>query len=110
VDSQSPIPNSASCVAVTPVVLSGSLDQYNAESLKQELMGVVTSRPRGRPELLLDMTAVEHLDASCLQVLLAVSAGLTQDRPAIKGAKPSIRQWVQIAGVDALFDFLDTDD
>jgi len=89
-------------VGATPVVLSGALDQYTSESLKAQLLAAITSS-----ELLLDMTAVEHIDASALQVLLAFRSALKQDRLRIIGAETGIQQWMRIAGVDSLFEFSD---
>ncbi len=87
-----------------PVVLSGALDQYMAESLKEQLLASVST---AETELLLDMTAVEHVDACALQVLLAFKAGLKQDKLRINGADASIQQWIRIAGAGAFFEFSD---
>jgi anti-anti-sigma factor len=106
VDAQSPNPNSTSVSGEVPVILSGSLDQYNAESLKQQLL-VAMAGAAGAASLLLDMTAVEHLDASGLQVLVACRAGLKQEKLNIRGANPAIQHWMRVAGADALFSFLD---
>ncbi len=57
--------------------------------------------------LLLDMSAVEHVDACALQVLLAFKAGLKEDKLRIKGADASIQQWIRIAGADGFFEFSD---
>ena len=92
---------------MTPVVLSGALDQYNADSLKEQLLDVISSSESGSPELVLDLTAVEHIDGCGLQVLLACKAGLQQDKLPLKGVDPSVRQWLKIAGADTLFEFLE---
>ncbi len=86
----------------TPVVLSGDLDQYMAESLKEQLLASL-STPEAEP--LLDMTAVEHIDACALQVLLTFKAGLKQDKLRINGADASIQQWIRIAGAGEFFEF-----
>ncbi len=99
-DAQTPIPNSVSGVGVTPVVLSGALDQYMADSLKEQLVAAMAS-----PGVLLDMTAVEHIDAAALQVLLAFREGLQQEKLQVVGAELGIRQWLKIAGADSLFEF-----
>ena len=98
----------------TPIVLSGSLDQYTAEELKEQLLRWLASSANEQPSLLLDMTAVEHIDASALQVLLACRADLARRGTApseqlilIKGAEPPIRQWIRIAGASDLFAFQD---
>lgn len=88
----------------TPVVLSGALDQYMAESLKEQLLASL-SKPE--TELLLDMTAVEHIDGCALQVLLAFQAGRKQDKLRIQGADPSIQQWIRIAGASGSFELSD---
>jgi anti-anti-sigma factor len=98
VDAQSPTPTS------TPVILSGSLDQYSAESLKQQLLGAMAAP---MPEICLEMSEVDHIDAAALQVLLACKAGLKQEKLRIKGADPSVQQWLRIAGADSAFDFSD---
>lgn len=92
---------------MTPVVLSGPLDQYNADSLKEQLLGAICSLERGSPELVLDLAAVEHIDGCGLQVLLACKAGLKLDKLPLQGVDPSVRQWLKIAGADALFEFLE---
>jgi anti-anti-sigma regulatory factor len=51
------------------------------------------------------MTAVEHIDACALQVLLAFKAGLKQDKLRINGADASIQQWIRIAGAGEFFEF-----
>jgi len=75
-----------------------------AESLKEQFLAAVSTP---ETELLLDMTAVEHIDACALQVLLALKAGLKQDKLSVKGADPSIQRWIRIAGADGLFEFAD---
>jgi anti-anti-sigma regulatory factor len=75
-----------------------------AESLKEQLLASVST---AETELLLDMTAVEHVDACALQVLLAFKAGLKQDKLRIDGADASIQQWIRIAGADGSFEFSD---
>ena len=106
-DAQSPLLISNSVVGVTPVVLSGALDQYNADSLKEQLLCAIRSLESSSPELLLDLTAVDHIDGCGLQVLLACKAGLKQGKLPLKGVDPSVRQWLKIAGADALYEFLE---
>ncbi len=89
------------------IVLSGALDHYNAESLKQQLLAAMTEPEKGHPQLILDMQDVEHIDAAALQVLLACQAGLQPEKLAVQGADPSIRQWIRISGAEAFFDFLE---
>lgn len=105
VDLQSPSHPSVLDSAAAAVVLSGSLDQYQAESLKSQLLGAIPSAGSPQRELLVDMTAVDHIDACCLQVLLACQAGPEEEKLKIKGAPPSVRQWIRIAGADELFTF-----
>jgi anti-anti-sigma factor len=100
VDAQSPIPHSVSGVGVTLIVLSGALDQYGAESLKEQLLASLAT-----PAVALDMTGVEHIDAAALQVLLAFRSGLKQEKLQVVGAAPGIQQWLRIAGADSLFEF-----
>jgi anti-anti-sigma factor len=75
-----------------------------AESLKEQLLAAASTAESG---LMLDMTGVEHIDGCALQVLLAFSTGLEQDKLRIRGADASIQQWMRIAGVDGLFEFTD---
>jgi anti-anti-sigma factor len=93
-------------------LLSGALDQYHADELKQQLLSALASSGEKRAELLLDMTGVEHIDASGLQVLLACQAELERSTPArdkliVRGADASVQQWIHIAGADGRFTFLD---
>jgi len=97
------MPNSSAGPGVISLVLSGSLDQYHAEELKQQLVSAADL-----PGLRLDFTSVEHLDAAALQVLLACKAGLKQEKLPILGADPSIQLWIRMAGAEEFFDFLET--
>lgn len=108
-DAQSPIPNSPADLTADCILLSGALDQYRAESLKEQLLSAVESPDQERRRVL-DMTSVDHLDASCLQVLLACKPAKTQNKLEIKGATPSVRQWIRIAGADELFEFVSEND
>lgn len=92
---------------MSPVVLSGALDQYSAELLKQQLLDALAAAKDSSPELLVDMTAVEHLDASGLQVLLACKAQLKQEKLRLRGADASVRQYLRVAGADTFFEFSD---
>ncbi len=60
--------------------------------------------------MVLDMTTVDHSDASCLQVLLACKPAKAQHKLEIKGAAQSVRQWIRIAGADELFEFVSEND
>ena len=108
-DEQSPIPKSPADLTADCILLAGALDQYRAESLKEQLLAV--SEPsEGERRTVLDMTTVDHLDASCLQVLLAYKPPATQNKLQIKGAPQSVRQWIRIAGADELFEFASEND
>lgn len=76
-----------------------------AESLKEQLLAAAST---GESGLVLDMTGVEHIDGCALQVLLAFTGGLKQEKLHIKGADASIQQWMRIAGADGLFEFSGT--
>ena len=105
VDVQSPNRNPGSESAASAVVLSGALDQYQAESLKSQLLGALPASGRPQQEVVIDMTAVDHIDACCLQVLLACQGGQAEEKPKISGAPQAIRQWIRTAGADELFTF-----
>lgn len=101
-DLSSPIHNSPAEVSV---ILAGALDQYKSESLKDQMLNAIADQVGDQQRILIDMTAVDHIDASCLQVLLASTKGQKTKKLAITGAIPSVRQWIRIAGADELFDF-----
>jgi len=105
VDERSPIHHLVPDVAPTCVLLSGALDQYQAESLKEQLLNASAVPREERQRLSVDMTAVDHLDASCLQVLLAVTLTKKEEKLILKQAAPAVRQWIRTAGADELFDF-----
>lgn len=102
-DVQSPIHSAT-------VILSGTLDQYKAEPLKERMLEAIASAAAQSTNILVDLTTVEHIDASCLQVLLTCNSMQAQNKLKLTGATPAIRQWIRTAGADALFDFVDTTD
>ena len=108
-DEQSPIPNSPADLTADCILLAGALDQYRAESLKEQLLAAIEPSDNEH-QTVLDMTTVDHLDASCLQVLLAYKPARTQNKLEIKGLPQSIRQWIRIAGADELFEFASDND
>lgn len=107
---QSPLTQSAAASNFGPIVFDGSLDQYQAEPLRKQLLSVAAALGGDRSELVLDMAAVEHVDAASLQVLLAFRASSTQTKVQLKGVSPTIQNWIRIAGADHLFEFVNTND
>jgi anti-anti-sigma factor len=90
---------------MTPILLSGSLDHYTVEDLKQQLLPLLEAEGKAA----LDVTLVEHLDASALQVLVALQQDLAKKNRGIElaGASEKLRNWMRIGGAEHMFHFLD---
>jgi anti-anti-sigma factor len=106
VDVKSPSQSPTLDLAPSSVVLSGALDQYQAAALKEQILGAVAASHEGKQGVVMDMTSVDLIDASCLQVLLACTFQETPGKLGIKGANSAVRQWIRIAGADELFEFV----
>ncbi len=99
----------ASGVGSHPIVLSGVLDQYQAEHLKQQLLEATRLLPANANAVSLEMSGVEQIDTSCLQVLLAFQAGLAGKRLKIHAANSTVRKWIGIAGAEPFFELVEVE-
>jgi anti-anti-sigma factor len=91
------------------VVLSGSLDQYSAEAVKEDLLPLLATAQSGvgpSTSVMLDLSAVDHLDASGLQILLSLRKQLSNKSLCLKGTSPEIENWIRLAGADHMFEFV----
>ena len=94
------------------VVLSGSLDQYSAQAVKEDVLSLLSATDQGgKPStsITLDLSTVDHLDATGLQILLSLRKGVSNKAVSLKGASPELRNWIRLAGAEHLFEFVSTE-
>lgn len=90
----------ATLIALT---LSGSLDQYSPEALKQQILPLLEEQGN-RLTLTLSLRDVTHIETSALQVLIAADMSLKEKgcRLILADAGEETRLWFRVAGAEAL--------
>jgi anti-sigma B factor antagonist len=83
------------------VVVSGEIDLTTAPQLEES----IAQFPNG--DVIVDLTAVDFMDSSGLQVLVIAHRRLARrgSRLVIRNASPTITALMKVTGLDAFFDF-----
>jgi len=89
------------------VRLGGELDLYNAEAIRDALVGVIAEAPR---RLVVDMTDVEFVDSTVLGVLVEAHSRLGQDTLRLAAPQLEARRALQVSGLDRHLPVHDTVD
>jgi anti-sigma B factor antagonist len=91
----------------TRVTLCGEIDLYNANDVREVLERECSLRPR---RLVIDLSAVDYLDSTALQVLLNAGKKLAGGGELVVLAPTaSVRRVLKISGIDRVLTVLDSD-
>ncbi len=102
----SPSPNQQIPTASNePLILSGPLDQYAAQTLKTDVLRFLNTSENA----VLDFGDIDRMHAASLQVLLALQKDLSaQGRKVIlKSVDSGLRKIFNISGTESFFEFSD---
>jgi anti-anti-sigma factor len=89
------------------VRLGGELDLYNAEEVRDALVGVIAEEPRC---LVVDMTEVEFVDSTALGVLVEAHSRLGRNSLRLAAPQLETRRALQVSGLDQHLPVHDTVD
>jgi anti-anti-sigma factor len=88
-----------------PIVLSGPLDQYAAEPLKEQSLALLEADG----DAVFDFSKVDRMHAASLQVLVALQKDLghTGRNVVLLSVENNVRELFRISGTDDFFQFPD---
>jgi anti-anti-sigma factor len=88
-----------------PVVLTGPLDQYGAEALKAQALGLLD----GTGDAIFDFRGIDRMHTAALQVLVALHKDLEPSgrHVILQSVDPVVRKLFIISGTEQFFEFLD---
>ena len=88
-----------------PIVLTGPLDQYAAETLKDRALAFLEADG----DAILDFSDVDRMHAASLQVLVALKKDLEPKgrNVVLRGVESQVRELFRISGTEGFFQFSD---
>jgi anti-anti-sigma factor len=88
-----------------PIVLSGRLDQYAAETLRDQAVALLDTEG----DTVFDLSEVDQMHTAALQVLLALEKDLEPKgrKVVLRSVEGSLRDLFRISGAEGYFQFAD---
>ena len=88
-----------------PIVLSGHLDQYAAETLRDQAIALLDAEG----DAVFDFCEVDRMHAAALQVLLALEKEFEPKgrKVVLRSVEGSLRDLFRISGTESYFQFVD---
>ena len=99
------VANRAGGVTLEPIVLNGHLDQYAAETLRDQAIAILEAEG----DAVFDFSEVDRMHTAALQVLLALEKDLepTGRKVILRSVDGSLRDLFRISGTESYFQFAD---